>query len=358
MDIRSTGEDAYFAASNSAGGFCSYYGECFDAPSINRVYAVKGGPGTGKSYFLRAVAEAARKKGWRAEYIYCSSDPDSLDGLRLFSGKEGIALLDATAPHVYEPMHPGVREELVDLGAFWNPVRLAESRERIAALHRQKKEAYGRAYRYLSGVESMTHLRDELVAPFIKRERILSFAARLAAEIPRGRGFSCEIALMHSIGMQGRVGFDTYLAKASRILRIEDCRGAGQYLLDAFGNLAPTRGWQMRVSHDPILADRPDGFFLPESGVAMVICPEEECTYPHRRISMRRFVETARMHGVREELNRAERTRRAMLAGAEAALREVRPIHGELERIYGQAMDFGAKEEFTKSFCECIFGRA
>lgn len=354
MEIRSTGEDAYFAASNSARGFCSYYGECFDAPAIKRVYAVKGGPGTGKSFFLRAVARAAREKGWRAEYIYCSSDPDSLDGLRLFSGEEGIALLDATAPHVYEPVHPGMREELVDLGAFWDPARLAENGEAISLLQQQKKEAYGRAYRYLSGVESMTRLRDELVAPFIKRERIAALAARLAEEIPRGSGFSCEVALMHSIGMQGRVGFDTYFAKASRILRIEDCRGAGQYLLDAFGSLAPARRWRMRVSHDPILSDRPDGFFLTESGVAMVLCPEEECAYPHRRISMRRFVETARMHGVREELNRAERTRRAMLSGAEAALSEVRAVHGELERIYGQAMDFAAKEAFTKAFCERI----
>lgn len=355
MEIRSRGEDAYFAASNSARGFFSYYGDCFDAPEITRLYAVKGGPGTGKSYFLRAVARAAEARGWRAEYIYCSSDPDSLDGLRLFSGEEGIALLDATAPHVYEPMHPGVREELVDLGAFWDADRLRGEREEIARLQESKKQAYGRAYRYLSGVESMTRLRDELVSPFVKRERIAAYAARLAATIPRGSGFSVSPALIHSIGMQGRVGFDTYFAKAERILRIEDCRGVGQYLLDAFGSLAPSRGWRMRISHDPILPDRPDGIFLSDSGAALVLCPEEECAYPHRRIGMRRFVETARMHGIREELNRAERTRRAMLSGAEAALSSARALHEALEKLYGEAMDFSAKEAFTKAFCEKLF---
>ena len=81
MTIRSTGENAYFAASNSARGFFSYYDEIFRAARIRHVYAVKGGPGTGKSRFLRDVANRAQACGWQCEYIYCSSDPDSLDGV-------------------------------------------------------------------------------------------------------------------------------------------------------------------------------------------------------------------------------------------------------------------------------------
>ena len=81
-----TGEDAYFAASNSEAGFHSYYSECFEASHIGRIYAVKGGPGTGKSRFLRDVAEYATAKGSRCEYIYCSSDAASLDGVILQDG--------------------------------------------------------------------------------------------------------------------------------------------------------------------------------------------------------------------------------------------------------------------------------
>ena len=81
MIMRSTREDAYFAASNSAKGFFSYYKECFDDGRIKHLYAIKGGPGTGKSYFLRKVARQGEGLGWNCEYIYCSSDPDSLDGV-------------------------------------------------------------------------------------------------------------------------------------------------------------------------------------------------------------------------------------------------------------------------------------
>lgn len=124
MTIRSNGEDAYFAASNSAGGFYSDYSAVFDRARIRRLFAVKGGPGTGKSRFLREVALCGERVGYRCEYIYCSSDPDSLDGIILSRGEDGIALLDATAPHVYEPSRPGFREEIVNLGAFWDAGRL------------------------------------------------------------------------------------------------------------------------------------------------------------------------------------------------------------------------------------------
>ena len=69
-----------FAASNSARGFKSYYDQVFDRKKLERVYIIKGGPGTGKSSFMKRVALWAQKKGMDVEYYYCSSDTNSLDG--------------------------------------------------------------------------------------------------------------------------------------------------------------------------------------------------------------------------------------------------------------------------------------
>ena len=68
MRIRTTNEDAYFAASNSTAGFISYYEEVFRASRIGHIWAVKGGPGTGKSRFLRDVSDSAIEQGWAAHY--------------------------------------------------------------------------------------------------------------------------------------------------------------------------------------------------------------------------------------------------------------------------------------------------
>lgn len=357
MTIKHTGENAYFAASNSTSGFCSYYAEIFDAARIGHVYAVKGGPGTGKSRFLRDVAEAGEGHGQRCEYIYCSSDPTSLDGIILTDAEgKSIALLDATAPHVYEPKLPGVREEIVDLGAFWSASELGERREEIESLNRQKSDAYRRAYRYLSGYGEITHNRDALVAPYIKQKKLEAFAERLIMSIPRGKGYTVAPALMHSIGMRGEVGFDTYFAGASRIYLIEDCRGAAGYLMQALGELC--REWRLsvRVSHDPVEYEKIDGLFLRESGVAFAVCPRDACKYPHKTVRMRRFIDVGAMKSVRSELLMAERMRKATRAAAVDALEKVRELHFRLEEIYMASMDFDAKERFTAAFCEKLFG--
>ena len=174
--------------------------------------------------------------------------------------------------------------------------------------------------------------------------------------VPNGEGFSSSPALIHSVGMRGEVGFDTYFAMAKHILRIEDCKGSAAYLMEALGEEAVRKGLKVRLSHDPILPDRLDGLFLCQSGVAFVVCPAEECSYPHRQVRMRRFVDVGGMKKIREDVNYAERVKRALLGGALDALEQVRRIHFEVEEIYATAMDFPAKEAFTKEFCASLLG--
>lgn len=353
--VRSTGEDAYFAASNSARGFQSYYSACFDGARIGRLYAVKGGPGTGKSRFLREVAKEGEKRGWHPELIYCSSDPDSLDGVVLTKpGEEGIALVDATAPHVYEPNRPGYREELINLGSFWNGELLRAKATEISEWNRRKQSAYRMAYRYLAAYGEMTATRDELVEPYLRKKAILSFAEKWMRQIPEGDGFEAQIALARSVGMRGAVTLDTYYAAAKTAYYVEDCRGSAAVFLGALYEIAKRKNLPVRVSYDPLLPDRIDGLLLKSTGVAFLAF-EGGKGEKHRKISMRRFVETGEMHAGRKEINFAEQMRRSMLRGAVECLSRVSEAHFAIEEIYIRAMDFGAKETFTRSFCASLF---
>lgn len=354
--VRSTGEDAYFAASNSAKGFHSYYPLCFDSPRVGRLYAVKGGPGTGKSRFFRDVATEAEKAGWNVEYVYCSSDPDSLDGVILTrEGKTGIALIDATAPHVYEPNRPGYREELVNLGAFWNGEVLREEGANIAVLNRRKQNAYRRAYRYLSGYGEMTATRDELVAPYLRIDAMRAYAERLTRDLPTGERFAPTPALIRSVGMRGVIALDTFFATVPTRYCVEDCRGSAAILMGMLYEAVAEKQLAVRVSRDPILPEKLDGLCIPGAGIAFAVGRSRDFTLPHKRICMRRFVDTGAMREGKEELNRTERMRRAMLEGAVEQLDRVRDAHFRVEEIYIRAMDFAAKEEFTRAFCSSLF---
>ena len=92
----------FFAGSNTARGFYSCFENILPADMRRRMFFIKGGPGVGKSTLMRRVGAYAEEKGLKAIYFHCSSDPDSLDGVCL--PERGIGLMDATAPHVYDPV--------------------------------------------------------------------------------------------------------------------------------------------------------------------------------------------------------------------------------------------------------------
>ena len=88
----------FFLGANSSAGFRSLY-EDFTAPEGNfDILVLKGGPGAGKSSFMKYLGSRAEEAGEDVEYIWCSGDPDSLDGVVLPELRCAVA--DGTAPHV------------------------------------------------------------------------------------------------------------------------------------------------------------------------------------------------------------------------------------------------------------------
>lgn len=94
---RAEGKQQYFLGANSAQGFVSLYGELLDESSASAFYILKGGAGCGKSTLMKRVGEAMEEHGFLVEYILCSGDPDSLDGILI--PEKGVAIMDGTAPH-------------------------------------------------------------------------------------------------------------------------------------------------------------------------------------------------------------------------------------------------------------------
>ena len=60
----------FFASANTSEGFISYFDTIFDANTLKEIFIIKGGPGTGKSGFMKRIANLAEKRGilWNDSY--------------------------------------------------------------------------------------------------------------------------------------------------------------------------------------------------------------------------------------------------------------------------------------------------
>jgi len=137
----------FFPGANSAYGFYSFY-EYLYSSAVAKVFILKGGPGTGKSTLIHRIGEEMRKGGFDVEYHYCSANPRSLDGMVVPA--LDVAMLDGTAPHVVDPIYPGVVEEIINLGAFWDERLLKKNEGAIRTLVDGIKPLYRQAYVYLA----------------------------------------------------------------------------------------------------------------------------------------------------------------------------------------------------------------
>ena len=128
----------YYAAANSYKGFISFFDKVFDSKEFDRIYILKGGPGTGKSSFMKKIATNFCDQECETDEIYCSSDPKSLDGIIIKKESRRIAIIDGTAPHERDAVIPGAIDEIINLGEGWDSRWLIAKRNKICELTEEK----------------------------------------------------------------------------------------------------------------------------------------------------------------------------------------------------------------------------
>lgn len=144
----------YFASGNTGRGFYSLFDDVLK--DLDRIFILKGGPGTGKSSLMKEIGSRWLKAGYDLEYIHCSLESESIDGVIIPSLK--VAVVDGTRPHIIEPKIPGVVEEYVNLGTAWDSQALIKEKEAIFQLNDQIGGFFQKAY--ASFAEALT-IHDE-----------------------------------------------------------------------------------------------------------------------------------------------------------------------------------------------------
>lgn len=136
----------FLAGANTANGFVSEFNNILNKSKKGYTFVLKGGPGTGKSTLMKKVSKYFYDKGYNVEEFYCSSDPESLDAVRIV--EKNICVTDGTAPHEQDASLPKVFGEIVDLG-FSVDKKIIKHQAKIKKLLEKKKNCFSNAYKFL-----------------------------------------------------------------------------------------------------------------------------------------------------------------------------------------------------------------
>ena len=347
----------YFLGANSASGFVSCFDLSYNVKNGDTAYIIKGGPGTGKSSLMKYIAAACVKAGKTVELFPCSSDPDSLDGIRILP--ERTVFLDGTAPHIVEPKHPGICEHIINTGEFWDKKKLASHREEILNIMAENKAYHARASRYIMAAGKLLSDNMSLQKRYVSTDKITAFARHLSAKyIPKksGKG-QTTVRFLSGITPKGVIFFSsTLLKEASRHIIISDKYGSvSSQIMATVLNEAVSKGHDVIEVKNPFFPNEiTDHVIIPSLNLAF--CTEND--YMHintdeRRIHSRRF-EHKDFKKNREKLRFNKNAAKEMLLAAGESLYLAKRVHDDLEAYYIKAMDFDALAIFIEKLSKEI----
>lgn len=336
-----------FISANGKNGFFSLYEEVFQTENFDRIYVIFGGPGTGKSTFLRTVAAKSRENGVTVEEIACSSDPDSLDGIILTTKEKRIGILDGTPPHGRIITAPALCEEMIDLGAFWDSARLSQYRQTILSLGEKKKRAYARAYALLSALGSLWEERRIAVTPHFDTEKAKR-QIKHKIGTKKQNGYA-EYRLLRSFSGQGEVLLPPRGENVQNLLLIGGNQVAAEIYLSYFEKVLRELHVDRTVFLSPLDGKSVDAIYLKDTQTLLLKESLRQTKTTGRRIVADRFF-TSHIEDSREQRVCFDTVKELALS----ALRDAKEAHAAIEEYYIKCMDFEALDNFRQKKTEEI----
>ena len=339
----------YFLGTNSPSGFVGYFN---GVSNENFCYILKGGPGTGKSTLMKNIADEMLSRGETVQFVHCSSDPESLDAIVLNS--RNICIADGTAPHVIEPVYPGVTEDIVNLGEGWNSDKLRENSEAIIGYAKENKEAHRACVRFLKAAEVMIADSRRIQRDVVDILKLNAYTDRLGKRLfkkktsDRGRE---QKLFLSAVTPKGVMFFgDTVKALAEEIIVIDDSIGAvSELIIEKMKEKALANGYDVISAFCPMHPEgSPEHIIIPERSLAFV---RKHCSCQltgTRTIHAKRFIDGEAVKPFRQRLTFNRKIRDELIVQAVSSLKKAKLLHDKLESCYIPNMDFEKVREIKE----------
>jgi Cdc6-like AAA superfamily ATPase len=337
----------YFAGGNTARGFYSLFES--NLQELDRVFILKGGPGTGKSTLMKEIGNQWSEKGYTIEYLHCSSDPESIDGVIIPSLQVGI--IDGTAPHVIEPKIPGAVEEYVNLGEAWNSQELASQKNTIIDLSHQISDAFQLAYNTFAEALKVHDEWEKIYIESMDFDKADELTNQLIGSFYGEMTLNKQPKIHHRfLGAATPIGAVDFVPNLTADLHkryfIKGRPGSGKStMLKKIAAEGESRGFDLEIYHCGFDPNSLDMVIIRELGLAIF-----DSTAPHEYFPSRDSDEIIDMYEkiiaagtdeiFAEQIEEVRSAYKANMDKAIGFLAQAKSLHDELEAIYIRAMDF------------------
>jgi len=349
-----------FPGGNTPFGFYSYYGYIIDPEKANRIFILKGGPGTGKSTIMKKIGLKLARHGYDIEFMHCSSDNNSLDGIVIPRLK--VAVIDGTAPHVVDPLYPGAIDEIINLGEFWDKEGIIESKEIIFETSRKKKDCFERAYRYLRAAYELMTDTEKILGLALDRGKEIIFIHDLYKKLfgsntPSGIPGKQRFLFASAITPNGLTNYLDSLCTGHEVIRLYTLNGYNtNNVLKYINDEAVRMGFLTEAYCCPMSPGKIEHIVLPELKKSVITANEyhdisemngENVTTYY----MDEFLNHDIITDYKSQLDFDRHCTDTLIQKAVESIATAKSYHDKLEKFYIKNMDFNqltlARENLT-----------
>ncbi|MGM9923877.1 MAG: PRK06851 family protein [Bacillus sp. (in: firmicutes)] len=351
----------YFAGGNTARGFQSLYEH--NIVGLKKLFILKGGSGTGRSALMKNIGRHYGDQGYQLQYLHCSSDHESIDGVIIPA--LGAGIVDGTAPRVIEPHFPDAIGQYVNIEEAWDASLLAEQTEAIDALTEKIEAAFRSAY---AAFAQALRIHDEWEAIYIDNmdfDKANELTEEMIERLFGGRmKQSIADVRQRFLGAATPIGAVDYVPNLTndmaRRFFIKGRPGSGKStMLKRIASEAEERGFDVEIYRCGFDPSSVDMVIVRELGFAIF-----DSTAPHEYFPSRAGDEIIDVYGrcirpgTDEDYsadieNIAQRYRQKMNE-ATVHLAQAKGLHDELEKIYIAGVDLSKMESMQASILQEI----
>ncbi len=345
----------FFPGGNTSEGFFSYYNYITPKETLEKIYTIKGGPGVGKSTFMKDIATFFESQGETVEYYHCSSDPNSLDGILLKNKK--VLFTDGTSPHIIDPVYPGVLYEMINLADFFDSQKLLNNKKEIIKLTDEISDIFKYSYGYLKSLKNIKNNLELQYENAVKKNNLNTFSKILIKKIIKnrqGKEYNEQKLFISAITPYGLRSFIDQNINLENIFVLNTNPGDVSYkITEKVKEALKINDFKIQSFYCPTSpATHTEHIIIPELKCALVTSNKYHQCFKGEIIETNELYDYNKIchDNIKYDSELYER----LIERSINILSKAKDAHDKLENYYISAMDYSKLNKFKKNFISSI----